>query len=151
MDVARLSFGERVAVAGAVALVIFMLLPWYEEDTGLGPRNLSAWQALGLIDVLLLLIALTVIGLVLARAAGALPPNLPVPPATTMAGAGALAALLVLYRLLELPSPDIPDADIGRKIGVYLGLLASLGIAFGGFTAMSERAARRGGRGRARR
>ncbi|MEJ7714161.1 MAG: hypothetical protein WKF40_00015 [Thermoleophilaceae bacterium] len=32
------------------------------------------------------------------------------------------------------------QVEVGRKIGVFLGLLAAGAIAFGGYTAMNERA-----------
>ena len=136
MDASRLSFGEMVWGASGLALLIFMFFPWYAEDAGLGPQNLSAWSAFALIDLVLFLVAALAIGLAAARAAGARPPDLPAPPATLVAAAGALAALLVLFRLFELPDPDIADADIGRKVGVYLGLISSAGIAVGGIAAM---------------
>jgi len=133
-----------VAGGSGLALLIFMFFPWYVEDTGLGPENLSAWSAFAFIDVLLFLIAALAIAMAVARAADALPPDLPASPATIVAAAGGLGALLVLYRILELPGADIPDTDVGRKLGVYLGLLASLGIAFGGNRALDD--ARPGGR-----
>ena len=139
MDASRLSFGERVAGASGLALLVFMFLPWYVEDVGLGPENLSAWSALAFIDLLLFLIAALAIAMATARAAHALPRNLPAPPGTILAAAGALAVLLVLYRIVDIPSPEIADADTGRKFGVYLGLIASLGIALGGLSAMNER------------
>lgn len=128
-----------VAGASGLALLIFLFVPWYGLNTALGPQNLSAWSAFGLIDLVLFLVAGVAIGLALTRAAGALPPDLPAPPATILAGAGGLAAVLVLFRIFELPEPSIADAEISRKAGVYLGLLASAGVAIGGLAAMSER------------
>lgn len=139
VDASRLSFGERVAGGSGLALFIFMFFPWYGVDIGIGSDDFSAWTAFDFIDLLLFLAAAIAIGMAVARAAGAMPPNLPAPPGMIVAGAGALAALLILYRIIELPGPDVEAVEIGRKIGVYLGLLAALGIAFGGFTAMNER------------
>ena len=70
-----------------------------------------------------------------------LPPDLPI--AAIVAGAGVLAVLLVIYRILDVPGPDIPAAvqsniDFGRKIGLFLGLVASAGVAYGGYRSMSE-------------
>jgi hypothetical protein len=128
-----------VAGASGLALFIFMFFPWYGIDIGIGSDDFSAWTAFDFIDLLLFLAAALAISLAAARAAGAMPPNLPASPGMIVAAAGALAALLVLYRILELPGPDVEGVEIGRKVGVYLGLIASLGIAFGGFTAMNER------------
>ena len=139
MDWSRLSFGERVAGASGLALLIFMFFPWYGVDIGIGSDSFSAWTAFDFIDLLLFLISALAIAMAVARAAGAMPVDLPAPPGTIVAGAGALAALLIIYRMLELPGPDIQGVEIDRKIGVYLGLLASAGIAFGGFTAAQDR------------
>ena len=151
MDASRLSFGEIVAAASGLALLVFMFVPWYRNDRGFDLQSLSAWKAFALIDLVLFVAAALAIGLAAARAARAMPPNLPASPATIVAAAGALAALLVLYRIVELPDPGVEGVEIGRKIGVYLGLIASLGISLGGLTAISEGSRARGTRRRRRR
>jgi hypothetical protein len=136
-----------VAGVSAVALFIFMFFPWYgikTEFEGLGDiegANGNAWEVFSFIDILLFLVVVVTIGMVLARAAGAMPSNLPAPAGTIVAAAGALAVLLILFRLISAPDPDITgDAvDLSRKIGIFLGLIAALGITFGGYTAMNER------------
>lgn len=143
MDMSRLSFGEMVAAASGVALFIIMFLPWYGVDIGIGTDSLSAWSAFDFIDLLLFLVAVAAVAIPLARAYRALPRNLPLPPAQIVAVAGAMATLLVLFRIVELPFGDEAVVEISRKVGVFLGLIASLGIAFGGFTAMREPAPRR--------
>lgn len=150
MDASRLSFGEIVSAASGLALLVFMFVPWYRNDRGFDLQSLSAWKAFALIDLVLFVAAALAIGLAAARAARAMPPNLPASPATIVAAAGALAALLVLYRIVELPDPGVEGVEIGRKIGVYLGLIASLGIALGGLTAISEGSPARGARRRRR-
>jgi hypothetical protein len=135
------------AVSGLVLLVV-MFFPWYgieAELEGFGDiegANLNAWEAFGFIDVLLFLAILVAVGVALARASGSMPANLPAPPGMIVAAAGALALILILFRLISAPDPAITgDAvDLGRKIGIFLGLLAAAGIAFGGYTAMNERA-----------
>ena len=149
MDSSRISFGEMVAGASAVALFIVMFFPWFGvsvEGSGSdidGP-DFNAWESFSFIDILLFLVALVVIGLVVARAAGEMPAGLPAPPGLIMAAAGALAVLLVLYRLIDPPGEDFTgfgvEAGVSRKIGVFLGFIAAGGITFGGWTAMNERA-----------
>ena len=151
MDASRLSFGEIVAAASGLALLIFMFVPWYRNDRGFDLQSLSAWKAFAFIDLVLFAAAALAIGLAAARAARAIPPDLPASPPTVVAAAGALATLLVLYRIVELPDPGVDGVEIGRKIGVYLGLIASIGIALGGLTAMSEGSRGRGSRRRPRR
>jgi len=142
VDTSKVSPGEMIAGISALALFIFLFLPWYGvgidsiggfEVGELG--DVSAWEAFGLVDILLFLVSVVVVGLVLARAADAMP-ELPQSPALIIAAAGGLALLLVLFRLLV--APDFGEADVSRKIGIFLGLLASAGIAYGGWRAMNE-------------
>lgn len=145
MDTSKISFGEMVAGASALALFVFMLLPWYGAEASFGGvsanANTNAWGAFSLIDIILFLVILVTIGLVVARATGNMP-DLPQPPGLIVAGAGALALLLILFRLIVVPDGgvDVDGVDFSRKIGIFLGLLAAAGITFGGWTAMNERA-----------
>lgn len=147
MDTSRIGFGEMVAGVSAVLLFVFMFLPWFgvSEDTG-GLQvsgNATAWQSFSFIDILLFLVIVATIGLAVARAAGAVPSDLPVSPGLIVAGAGALAVLLILFRLVNPPDgPEVIGAsiDVGRKIGIFFGLIAAAGITFGGYTAANERA-----------
>ena len=148
MDTSRISFGEMVAGASGLALCIVMFFPWYgikAEFEGLGDiegANANAWEIFSFIDILLFLVALVAIGMALARAAGAMPADLPAPAGMIVAVAGAVAVLLILFRLISAPDPEFTgdSVDLGRKIGIFLGLIAALGITFGGYTAMNERA-----------
>jgi len=148
VDTSRISFGEMVAGASGVALFIFMFFPWYgikTEFEGLGAIegvNGNAWESFGFIDIILFLVVLLAVGMAVARAAGAMPSELPAPAGMIVAIAGVLAVLLILFRLISAPDPEITgDAvDLSRKIGIFLGLIAAAGIAFGGYTAMNERA-----------
>lgn len=148
MDMSRISFGEMVAGVSGLALFIFMFFPWYGVKTefeGLGDVegvDGNAWEFFSFIDILLFLVVLVAVGMALARAAGAMPAELPAPPGTIVAAAGALAVVLILFRLLIVPDPDFTgdEVDLSRKIGIFLGLIAAGGITFGGYTAMNERA-----------
>ena len=145
MDTSKVSFGEMIAGVSAIALFVFMLLPWYGVEASFGAgsisQNGSAWEVFSLIDVLLLLVILIALGLVVARAMDALP-ELPQPPGLIVAAAGAFAVLLILFRLIIVPdgNVDVEGVDFSRKIGIFLGLIAAAGITFGGWTAMNERA-----------
>ena len=147
MDTSRISFGEMVAGASGLALFIFMFFPWYgvkAEFEGLGDvegGSGNAWDFFSFIDIILFLVILLAVGMALARASGSMPANLPAPAGMIVAAAGALAVLLILFRLISAPDPDATgDAvDLSRKIGIFLGLIAAVGIAFGGYTAMNER------------
>jgi hypothetical protein len=148
VDTSRISFGEMVAGVAAALLFIVMFLPWYGASAKvsggeISGGNANAWQAFSFIDILLFLVIVVTIGLVVARAAGSIPANLPAPPGLIIVGAGALAVLLILFRLINTPGEDVVgfgvQIDVGRKIGVFLGLIAAAAISFGGWTAMNER------------
>jgi hypothetical protein len=152
VDTSRISFGEMVAAGSGFALLIFMsAVNWFNvvnDPTGAGKRN--AWETFTTIDLILFLVALVAIGMAVARGTGADLRSLPVPPGLILAGAGLLACALITYRLLVTPDlqiqyPGVTGSveEVGgvvhRSIGIFLGLIASAGIAFGGFTAMGER------------
>jgi hypothetical protein len=147
VDTSKVGVGETIAGFSALALFIFMFLPWYGIDAvggfGVGDLggDLSAWEAFSFIDILLFLAVVAVIGLVLAIAADATP-ELPVPAGQIIAIAGGIALILVLFRLIFAPGLDTSgfeiDVDLGRKFGIFLGLIATAGITYGGWRAMSE-------------
>lgn len=61
MRFARLRVGEVLALLGAVAVIVSLTLPWYENSEG----KLSAWSTFGPAVVLLMLAALAALVLVL--------------------------------------------------------------------------------------
>ena len=152
MDTSKVTFGEMIAAAAGAVLLISLFLPWYGVEVSgsvLGvnvesaSESVNAWEALSLIDLILFLCAIAAIGLALMRALGQ-SINLGQPTGLVIAGIGALALVLVIFRILSIPGGDADvdfggvEVDLGRKFGVFLGLLASAGIAFGGWTAMNE-------------
>jgi hypothetical protein len=151
MDTSKLSFGEMVAgVSGALLIIFMFILDWWGYDVSAGgfsaSASASAFQWLSFLDIVLFLIGAIAVGAAVARATGNMPSDLPQPPGLIVAGAGALAVLIILFRIL-IPG-DGPAGDLGglanldatRKIGAFFGLIAAGGIAFGGWTAMNERA-----------
>jgi hypothetical protein len=149
VDTTKISFGEAIAGVSAAVLFIVMFIPWYGAKATvpggqISGGNANAWQSFSFIDVLLFLVIAVTIGLVIARAADAIPADLPAPAGLIIAIAGGLAVLLILFRLINTPGEDVTgfgvEVSVGRKIGVWLGLLLAGGITFGGYTAMNERA-----------
>src|SRR5829696_4569930 len=135
-----------------------MFLPWFSENAPVdipGVRTVdvtqethNAWQSLGLIDLLLVLVVLLALGLALAHAAGLGPSDPALPPSLFVTAAGLFAVILILYRLADPPAPTLElgvgEPNIARQIGLLLGLVAAGGISFGGYLTLVEgRAGRR--------
>jgi len=107
----------------------------------------SAWSAFSFIDLLLFVCIVGIVAMVVAEMSGA-SINMPVSPGTIIAGLGLIAFLLILFRLIFTPdlgfdSSFVPDGvdfdvDTSRKLGLFLGLLASIGMAIGGWLTMQE-------------
>jgi len=130
MDLSRLRLGEALAAAAGVLLLVVLFLPWYgalQEDD-------SAWEALRVLSVVLALTAVLAIGLALVTVTGR-SVAIPVAASVLTAGAGIVATVLVLYRLLDEPGPN---ELVSVKYGAYLGLGAAFAVAFGGWQAMRE-------------
>lgn len=144
MDASKLSVGETAAGVSGLLLFVFMFLPWYGVDSvggfGIGGVDASAWQAFSFIDILLFLVVVVVVGLVVVQLAGATP-ELPQPPAQIILVAGIVAVVLILFRLIFTPGVDGDlelEVDVGRKLGIFLALIASGGIVYGGWRGVNE-------------
>ncbi len=146
MDAGRIGRGEMIAAASAVALLIIMFLPWFgiggdlgtalnqAQDLGFAPdvdTSANAWQSFSFIDIVLFVTIIVAIGVAVA-AAMARDVALPVAASAITAGLGILSVLLIAFRLIDTPY------DSSRKFGVFVGLLAAIGIAYGGWRAMQE-------------
>jgi hypothetical protein len=146
MDADRLRRGELIAGLSALALLIIMFLPWFgiggvaeealeqAQDFGFAAdveTSANAWESFDFIDIVLL-VTVIVAGALAVSAMMAQSVALPVAVSALTAGLGILSTLLVLYRLLDTPF------DASRKFGVFLGLIAAAGIAYGGWLAMQE-------------
>jgi multidrug transporter EmrE-like cation transporter len=141
MDVNSLRTGEKIAGASGVVLLIVMFLSWWGAPGDIGnlaklagvdvDTSANAWQLASFLDIIWFLTAVS--GIVLAVIAlQKVQTNLPVALSAIVAGLGILSTLTILYRILDTPY------DAGRKFGVFLGLIAAAGVAYGGFVAMQE-------------
>jgi hypothetical protein len=117
VETSRVSTGEMVAAIGGAVLFVSLFLNWSDD--------LSAWESLDVTDIWLALIALVVVGLALARAAGS-SLDLPAPAGTLMFALGSMAAVITLVLLFE---------GVDVKFGLWLAFLSTLGIIYGGLTA----------------
>ena len=128
--------GEKIAAGSAVVLLIALFLPWYGLETAGIKVELTAWQGDDITDILVCLAAVVVLGAVAGKAAGALPTRSK--PADIIVLAGVTALVLVGYRLIKLPSDITPGAEVSHEIGYFIGLIAVLGMCFGGYRAVEQ-------------
>lgn len=148
MEIDRLSIGEKVSAVSAILLFVFMFFDWFGVEIS-GPGGTtsfpeagggSAWDALDFIPIVLLavvIVTLVAAGLRLAEADF----EPPVPANAVIAVLGGLAVLLILFRIAFPPSFGEfggISVDATRQLGIFLGLLAAIGIGYGGYKAMEE-------------
>lgn len=133
MSANRLRTGEVVAAIGGVALLAVMFLDWYRTGGG-APEGLSAWQAFGVLDVILALIGLLAL-LPAVLGATRRSPALPIAASVITSALAILAVLLVLYRILDQPGPN---ELVETGLGAFLGFVSLLAIAAGSWSAMSH-------------
>jgi hypothetical protein len=141
MEASRLNTGEKIAgISGVLLLIIMFLFDWFTIDVGGGVFDVStggnAWESFGFIDLVLFLAAAAGIALAVVAAAAS-KPDMPVALSAITAGLGILGVVLVLFRIISPPDFGVGDlVDVGRGIGVFLGLVAVAGVAYGGWAAM---------------
>ena len=136
--------GERLAEIGGIALILIMFLfAWFAVDAEGADINgfdafdgFSDWIGLVLTFTAFSGIALGVFGAAAARN------RVPVSLTALTAGLGIVSVvLIVIFGLISTPDISLGGSDsieTSRKIGVWLGLLASAAVAFGGWNAMQS-------------
>ena len=143
----RLRAGEWTAACGAAALLVTLFLPWFDVELPGPAGNLvnpllaqvggtSGWNTLGWLVIVLALAAVGCAAwLAIANATGG-PVAQSVAASILTATAGTLAfVVLVLRALVFQPGPN--DLIVVRY-GAWLGLLAALVLALGGWWAMKD-------------
>jgi hypothetical protein len=148
MEVDRLSTGEKVSAVSAVLLFIFMFFDWFGVEvsgvsgfSGSVPgAGGSAWDALDFIPIVLVIAIVAAIGVAVLRLTdSAWEP--PVSMNAVVAALGGLSVLLILFRIVDPPSFGSfggVSVDATLDVGIFLGLVAAAGIAYGGYSAMRE-------------
>jgi hypothetical protein len=145
----RLTFGEAVAVAGGVVLLLSLFFEWYSAERGGSSNGVSAWEALSVADVALLLVGLAPLALAALRLSDA-NVGIPITLGWVLAAAGLVGLAIVVFRVTDVPDglatlapkgPFVgePGVEVGRRIGGVLALFAAGSIAAGGWAASEER------------
>lgn len=148
MDLDRLNTGEKIAGVSAVLLFVIMFFDWFGVEISGEGGSVSfgsgaggnAWQALDIIPfILLIAIVVALVNVFLRLSDSDYEP--PISMNVAVAVLGGLAALLVLFRVISPPdfgSFGGVTVEATREFGLFLGLAAAIGIAFGGWKGMQE-------------
>jgi hypothetical protein len=152
MDLTRLTQGEKIAGVSGIALILIMFIfKWFGLKAGIGGFSVegsrNAWGSYGFIDIVLFITVVAAVGLAAIKASEA-EAGLPVAAGAIVAGLGILSVVLIIISIISPPdfgAGDISGIDHTRKIGVWLGLIAAIGVAYGGWRTMQEEGTSFGG------
>jgi hypothetical protein len=148
MDLSKLRRGELIAAVGGIVLLVAMFgLDWYAGgadistpfgDVSVEGGSFGPWDGQGftgtIADLVILAAAIAAIGLAVVTATSRTV-ALPVAASALTAGLGIAAVAMVLLRMLFQPGPN---ELIELRFGIWLALISSAVIAYGGWEAMKE-------------
>jgi hypothetical protein len=125
---------RRLAALAALALLVTMFFPWYQQNAvvsapktaPLQSRNLDAFQVFSFVEAAVLLVSLAVAYMLFARAEGR-EFELPGGDGMVVLGAGLWTALLLVFRLFD--KPGISSHGVAGNVGVQWGIFFALAAA----------------------
>ncbi|HEU4658813.1 MAG TPA: hypothetical protein VFR97_14890 [Capillimicrobium sp.] len=129
---------QRLAALAALLLLATLFLPWYEksvydeEAKEFVPDKLSGFGSADFVMASVVLVALAVLAMMLARGEGR-GFHLPGGDGIVIMVAGGWAALLIFYRVLDHPDVSGQGATIGIQWGVFVAFLAAAFLVYAGF------------------
>jgi hypothetical protein len=144
VDLSKLTTADKVISISAILLLIASFLPWFGLDECGGACDGNGWDVGFLWAVLPVLLGLAMLAIVAIQAFSpdTKLPDLPFTWGQAMLGAGVLAAVLVLLKLLIGESVSgfgpVDGFDLDRKYGLFIAAIAAIGLAVGGFLKMQE-------------
>ncbi|HEY3669301.1 MAG TPA: hypothetical protein VGN51_00060 [Acidimicrobiia bacterium] len=142
MDINKLNTGEKVIGVSGILLLIFSFFPWLGFSYRGFSDSSSAWSYT--LCWLAVVLGVLMAGYVIAKAAGVDMPELgSVKWAHALLGIAIVVFLFILIKVIAGPSThgvDISGFGVSkdRKIGIFLGLLASIGLLAGAFLNAKE-------------
>ncbi len=126
--------GDRVTWIAGLVLMLSTFMDWY-TGSGVGIQLAVIGWHTGVLGKLVFFIGLAVVVIVSFREFGI---DLPAstPESLVILGLGILATVFVLIRVISIPDAVLP-AD-SRGIGLWISLLAALGVIAGGLLRAAE-------------
>jgi hypothetical protein len=129
------SWGVRVAWVSGLVLTVSAFTDWYAGTLPNGlTLSVTGWHS-GTLGKLVFFVGLATLILEASREAGILLPAA-IPDRLLLIALGALAVIFVLIRLISVP--DTYFVSTGRGIGIYISLLAALGLLGSGLLRTAE-------------
>lgn len=128
------AMGERVTALSGLVLMLSSFMGWYAGSDEGPTIAVIGWHT-GVIGKLVFLLGLAVVVLVVLRELGIELPAT-VPESLVIIVIGALATILVLIRLISVPDTFFPND--GRGIGIWIALIAAIGLIVGGLLRAGE-------------
>lgn len=123
----RSRYAELAAAICAAGLLAVTFAPWFEGSSG----KLSAWEALGVTDVVVVIVALAALAFALASLTR-ISVSVPIPGSVITAQTAFVAAVLIA---LQIASP--PDGA-GLEVWIWIALALSIGLTAAGWFGMQE-------------
>lgn len=142
MDINKLNTGEKVIGVSGILLLVFSFFPWLGFSYGGFSASKSAWTFT--LCWFAVVLGVLMAGLVIAKAAGVELPELGnLRWAHILLGVAVVAFLFILIKVIVGPSTNgVSLAGTGvskdRKIGIFLGLIASAGLVAGAYLNAKE-------------
>jgi hypothetical protein len=134
---------QRLAAIAASALILTLLLPWYSKTVTVVVGNaaradqtsLSGIGAMSFVEAAVLLVSAGVLALLFARAERR-DFHMPGSDGAVVTAAGAWAAVLIFYRLVDKPGltgTQKITATVGVKWGIFFALAAACAMTYAGW------------------
>jgi hypothetical protein len=132
---------QRLTGAAARALFVSMFLPWYQQNAVVNARgvqplvsqNLNAWAVFSFVEAAVLLVAVAVLALLIARAERR-DFYLPGSDGAMVMLAGLWTAALLVWRLFDKPGIGGRGvaANVGIQWGIFFALIAAAAMTWAG-------------------
>ena len=136
MDLNKLSTADKVIGASAILFLLALFMPWY----GLAGGSNNGWDYF-LTGILPLLIAAAMVAVIaIQRFTTTELPRPPIPWSQIHLIAGAVIVVLLLLRVLITSDVEVlgESFDLDRKYGLWIALIAAIGLGVGGYLKYQE-------------
>ena len=128
------AIGERLTWVAGLVLTISTFTDWY-AGSGVGVKLAVIGWHTGVLGKLVFFVGLAVLALAALREVG-FELSATVPESLLVLALGAIATIFVLIRVISIPDSVLP-AD-GRGIGIWISLIAAVGVVAGGLLRAAE-------------